>query len=190
MEVKNKYNLPDKFIFHLGTFEPRKNIIGIVRAYDHLIEKDKRFSDYKLVIAGGAGWKNREIHKTIKQTKNFLNIKFADDSNQHTQNYIEMCKGFSDEVIKEDFGIQEKSKFLAHTVDFFKENEQVNIENFKEELFEEDDKKKGMFDDYKKQFETLNDVLIRNQFDRSDIVLKKQKAKIKTEIKLDTNIQI
>jgi len=52
--------------------------------------------------------------------KNFLNIKFADDSNQHTQNYIEMCKGFSDEVIKEDFGIQEKSKFLAQTVDFLK----------------------------------------------------------------------
>ena len=123
-------------------------------------------------------------------TKNFLNIKFADDSNQHTQNYIEMCKGFSDEVIKEDFGIQEKSKFLSHTVDFFKENEQINIKNFKEELFETDDKKKELFDDYKKQYESLNDVLIRNQFEISDIVLKKQKAKIKTEIKLDTNIQI
>jgi len=122
--------------------------------------------------------------------KHFLNIKFADDSNQHTQNYIEMCKDFSDEIIKEDFGVQEKSKFLAQTVDFFKENEQVNIEAFKEELFEADDKKKELFDDYKKHYEKLNDVLIRNQFDISDIVVKKQKAKIKTEIKLDTNIQI
>jgi len=122
--------------------------------------------------------------------KNFLNIKFADDSNQHTQNYIEMCKDFSDEIIKEDFGIQEKSKFLAQTVDFFKENEEVNIEAFKEELFEEDDKKKELFDDYKKHYEKLNDVLIRNQFDISDVVVKKQKSKIKTEIKLDTNIQI
>jgi len=122
--------------------------------------------------------------------KNFLNIKFADDSNQHTQNYIEMCKDFSDEIIKEDFGIQEKSKFLAKTVDFFKENENVNIHDFKDELFEEDQKKKELFDDYKKHYETLNDVLILNDFEVSPIVLKKQRTKIKTEIKLDTNIQI
>ena len=47
-----------------------------------------------------------------------------------------------------------------------------------------------MFEDYKKQYETLNDVLIRNDFSVSPIVLKKQRSKIKTEIKLDTNIQI
>lgn len=122
--------------------------------------------------------------------KNFLNVKFADDSNQHTQNYLEMCKDFSEEIIKEDFGIQEKSKFLAKTVGFFKENEEVNIESFKEEIFEENEDFKPLFDNYKKQFEELNNVLVRNQFAISDIVLKKQKQKIKTEIKLDTNIQI
>ncbi len=122
--------------------------------------------------------------------KNFLNVKYADDNNQHTQNYIEMCKDFSEEIIKEDFGVQEKSKFLAKTVDFFKENEDVNIEDFKEEVFEENEDFKPLFDDYKKQFEELNDVLVRNQFAISDIVLKKQKQKMKTEIKLDTNIEI
>ena len=122
--------------------------------------------------------------------KNFLNVKYADDSNQHTQNYIEMCKDFSEEVIKQDFGVQEKSKFLAKTVDFFKENEDVNIHDFKDEVFEENEDFKPLFDNYKKQFEEINDVLVRNQFAISDIVLKKQKQKIKTEIKLDTNIQI
>ncbi|AOW20546.1 nucleoid-associated protein [Urechidicola croceus] len=122
--------------------------------------------------------------------KHFLNIKYADDSNQHTQNYIEMCKDFSEEVIKEDFGHHEKSKFLSKTVDFFKENESINIDEFKEEIFEENEDQKVLFEDYKKQFESLNDVLIRNHFDVADIVVKKQKSKIKTEIKLDTNIQI
>ncbi|PCH53063.1 MAG: hypothetical protein COC22_03225 [Flavobacteriaceae bacterium] len=121
---------------------------------------------------------------------NFLNVKYADDNNQHTQNYIEMCKDFSDEIIKEDFGVLEKSKFLAKTVDFFKENENININDFKEEIFEEDEERKTLFDTYKKQFEEENDVLVRNQFAVSDVVLKKQKQKIKTEIKLDTNIQI
>ena len=121
--------------------------------------------------------------------KSFLNIRYPDDSNQHTKNCIEMCREFSKEVLHPNYGGQEQSNFLAKTVDFFKENEIVNIDTFKEEVFEEEDKIQ-LFEDYKKVYETDNKVLIRNQFDVSEIALKKQKQKIKTEIKLDTNIQI
>jgi hypothetical protein len=121
--------------------------------------------------------------------KNFLSVKYADDRNQHTQSYLELCKEFSEEVIKPEFGKQEQSQFLANTVDFFKENESVDYHAFKDEIFEED-KQKDMFEDYKKHFETLNDVLIRNNFEVSDVVLKKEKQKIKSIIKLDTNIEI
>jgi len=121
--------------------------------------------------------------------KTFLNVKYPDDANQHTKNYIEMCREFSKEVVQPQFGMQEQSTFLAKTVDFFKENEVVNIETFKEDVFEEEDHIQ-LFEDYKKTFENDHNVLIRNQFDVSEIVLKKQKQKIKTEIKLDTNIQI
>ena len=54
--------------------------------------------------------------------KNFLSVKYADDRNQHTQSYLELCKEFSEEVIKPEFGKQEQSQFLANTVDYFKEN--------------------------------------------------------------------
>ena len=121
--------------------------------------------------------------------KNFLSVKYADDRNQHTQSYLEMCKEFSEEIIKPELGKQEQSQFLASTVDYFKENESVDYHNFKDEIFEED-KHKDMFEDYKKHFETLNDVLIRNNFEVSDVVLKKEKQKIKSIIKLDTNIEI
>uniref|UniRef100_UPI0040495C07 nucleoid-associated protein n=1 Tax=Gelidibacter sp. TaxID=2018083 RepID=UPI0040495C07 len=121
--------------------------------------------------------------------KSFLNIKYPDDANQHTKNYIELCKEFSTEVLKTQFGGQEQSAFLAKTIDFFKENEVINVENFKDDIFD-DEKHKTLFDDFKKDFETNKAVLIRNQFDISEVVLKKQKQKLKTEIKLDTNIQI
>jgi len=121
--------------------------------------------------------------------KNFLSVKYADDRNQHTQSYLDLCKEFSEEVIKPEFGKQEQSQFLANTVDYFKENESVDYHAFKDELFEED-KQKEMFDNYKKHFETLNDVLIRNNFEVSDVVLKKEKQKIKSIIKLDTHIEI
>ena len=47
-----------------------------------------------------------------------------------------------------------------------------------------------VFEDYKKTYESDHNILLRNQFDVSEAVLKKQKQKIKTEITLDTNIQI
>ncbi len=119
----------------------------------------------------------------------FLNIKYADDNNRHTQVYMEMCKDFSEEIIKQEFGNQQQNQFLAKTIDFFKENETVNVHDFKDEIFEEEDHKE-LFDTYKKQFEEINQVLVRNQFLISDAVVKKEKKKIKTEIQLDTNIQI
>lgn len=121
--------------------------------------------------------------------KSFLNVKYPDDSNEHTKNYIEMCREFSKDVMQPQFGGQEQSNFLAKTVDFFKEHDIVNIESFKDDVFEKDDALE-LFEDYKKTYEKDHNILIRNQFDVSEIVLKKQKQKIKTEIKLDTNIQI
>ncbi|MCH2034770.1 MAG: nucleoid-associated protein [Tenacibaculum sp.] len=121
--------------------------------------------------------------------KNFLNVKYADDRNLHTQHYLELCRDFSEEIIKPEYGKHEQGNFLANTVDYFKEHESVDYHSFKDEVFE-DDKHKDMFEDYKKHFEKLNDVLVRNNFEVSDIVLKKEKGKLKTEIKLDTNIQI
>ncbi len=121
--------------------------------------------------------------------QNFLNVKYADDRNLHTQHYLEMCKDFSEEIIKPELGKQEQNIFLANTVDYFKEHDSVDYHNFKEEIFKEDTHK-DKFEDYKKHFEQLNDVLIRNNFDVSTAVLKKEKSKFKTEIKLDTNIQI
>ncbi|MDB2385532.1 nucleoid-associated protein, partial [Polaribacter sp.] len=121
--------------------------------------------------------------------RDFLSVKLADDYNSHTQNYLELCKEFSEEVIKPEFGMQEQGNFLANTVDYFKEHEAVDYHDFKDEIFEED-KHKDLFEDYKKHYETLNDVLIRNNFDVSNVVLKKEKSKLKTEIKLDTNINI
>ena len=129
---------------------------------------------------------NYDAHYWIHQ---FLNIKYADDANSHTQQYLELCKEFSADILKPTYGAQEHNTFLAKTIDFFKEHETVNVENFKDDIFE-DDKYMRLFDDYKKEFEGSKNLVIRNHFDVSEAVLNKEKKKIKTDIKLDTNIQI
>ncbi len=70
--VKEKYNLPEKFILYFGTIEPRKNIIGLIKAFE--IIKDK---DLKLVIAGAKGWLYQDIFKAANQSKKRKDIVFT-----------------------------------------------------------------------------------------------------------------
>lgn len=119
----------------------------------------------------------------------FLNIKYADDSNNHTHNYIDLCKEFSTEILKPSYGAQERNIFLAKTIDYFKENEIINVERFKEEVFAEESHIQ-LFENFKKEYETGADFVLRNQFDLAEAVVTKEKKKIKTDIKLDTHIQI
>ena len=50
IQIKNKYNLPDKFILYIGRIETKKNIQNLVRAFVLLKNKD-----YHLVLAGRPG---------------------------------------------------------------------------------------------------------------------------------------
>ncbi|MCG2700955.1 glycosyltransferase family 4 protein [Candidatus Parcubacteria bacterium] len=68
-EIKRKYNLPDDFILYLGTLEPRKNVEGIIQAYGELREKNRGLENFKLVIAGGRGWKYKNIFKIWNESK-------------------------------------------------------------------------------------------------------------------------
>ncbi len=74
-QIKNKYNLPDKFILFLGTVEPRKNIEGLIGAYNEYRDNSDDKS-YKLIIAGGRGWKSEGIYKKWKESKYRDDIKF------------------------------------------------------------------------------------------------------------------
>lgn len=55
------------FLFFLGNMEPRKNLVGLVRAYELL---DKNIRDkYALVLAGQKGWNDEEIVASISRLK-------------------------------------------------------------------------------------------------------------------------
>ena len=69
LEVKKKYNLPENYILYLGTLEPRKNIIGLIKAFEILNSKFKiQNSKFKLVIAGSKGWLYEDIFKTVRNS--------------------------------------------------------------------------------------------------------------------------
>lgn len=74
VEIKEKYGLPYKFILFLGTIEPRKNIIAVLRAYDQLQRfarqtGNENLQRHKLVIAGEKGWMGEKIFWELGKTK-------------------------------------------------------------------------------------------------------------------------
>ncbi len=80
-QIKEKYYLPDEFILYLGTIEPRKNIIGIIKAFLGVREKKK----IKLVLAGAFGWLYEDILKEAKNSKfkdDIIFLGFIDDEDK------------------------------------------------------------------------------------------------------------
>ncbi len=93
VRVKEKYSLPYKFILYLGTIEPRKNIVAIIRAYNKLQKKaskqgDEELQKYKLVIAGSEGWLGEEIFSEAKASKYKKNIIFTKFIKEGDKEYV------------------------------------------------------------------------------------------------------
>lgn len=74
--VRKKYGLPGKFILSLGTIEPRKNIEGLIQAYELLLERRPDLAEFELVVAGGRGWKNQQIYRRFAASPQKDRIKF------------------------------------------------------------------------------------------------------------------
>lgn len=59
---RREKGLPERFVLHMGTLEPRKNIAQLVRAFALL-----RDPDLHLVLAGGRGWLYDEIFAEVER---------------------------------------------------------------------------------------------------------------------------
>jgi glycosyltransferase involved in cell wall biosynthesis len=51
--VRHTYNLPEQFILHVGTIEPRKNLTRLLEAFQPLLDE---WPHLKLVLVGKKGW--------------------------------------------------------------------------------------------------------------------------------------
>ena len=61
--VKEKYNITKPYLMYVGNVQPRKNVQGLIRAFDAM-KKEGR-DDYQLVIAGANAWLVDEIMKDV-----------------------------------------------------------------------------------------------------------------------------
>ncbi len=90
-EIKDfltKKKISGRVILYLGTIEPRKNIINLIKAFNSLRQSGEEYSDLKLVLAGASGWKNGAIYKEWQLSPYKNDIRFLGYINQFEKDVL------------------------------------------------------------------------------------------------------
>jgi glycosyltransferase involved in cell wall biosynthesis len=62
---RRRYGLPARFLLHVGTIEPRKNLLRLLEAF-RVLTDDPRFG-LDLVLVGGKGWRDAAIRTALDE---------------------------------------------------------------------------------------------------------------------------
>ncbi|MCX6745581.1 MAG: glycosyltransferase family 1 protein [Candidatus Parcubacteria bacterium] len=74
--IRDKYQLQQPFILFLGTLEPRKNIEGLIEAFEMAKHKNSKLDELNLVIAGERGWNYQHVFSLVFKSRYQDQIKF------------------------------------------------------------------------------------------------------------------
>lgn len=98
--IRNVYNLPGEFILFLGTLEPRKNLVRLIKAFESLQ------SEETLVIAGKLGWRYNEVMSLIQSSpkrKQIMYLGYIPEEDKPA--LIKLAKVFAWPSLYEGFGL-------------------------------------------------------------------------------------
>ncbi len=149
-----------------------------------LIFNTEKESGYRVAVIDNTN-KSSEAQYWLTQ---FLNIRPNEDSYYHTKNYISLCKEFAEEAFPEADKV-DKIDMVNNAVEFFSKKESFNIEEFNNEVMQ-DETMIEKFQSYKNTFQETNDVPAFDEFDISKQAVKRSKRFIKSVIKLDKNFHV
>ena len=65
-QILSDFGIKNRFILFVGTIEPRKDVVGLVKAFDKI---GGIYPDLKLVLAGVGGWGLSQVQEAISKAK-------------------------------------------------------------------------------------------------------------------------
>ncbi len=170
--------------FELGTQE------GInIRKLDKgcIIFNTEREFGYKIVMVDNVN-KGSEAHFW---KDDFLSLHQREDSYYFTQNYLNLCKGFVNEVYNGTNKVPkpEQFDFLNRSINFFDNRNNFDQEEFEKEVVRYPEVS-DIFVDYKRRFSEDNGCQLSDSFDISKSAVKSEKKYFKSVLKLDKNFHV
>ena len=191
----------------LGLFksESRESFLKVYpKGGDYSVEKDEGININKLDkgcliynTEGDKGYvvsvidhtgKNSEARYWIDQ---FLHLRQREDDYFQTREALNLCKNFVTQKLPEDYEVSKADQvdLLKKSVEFFKEKERFNLEEFADEVMKQPEIIEK-FKAYKTDYQKERDIDMEGDFSISEDAVKKQARAFKSIIKLDKNFHI
>jgi len=122
---------------------------------------------------------------------NFLKVKLRDDTHSFTNNFLKLTKQFITSTLPQEQEISKTDQvdFLNKSVNYFKENETLDINDFQATVFQDKELIKS-FQHFGSKYSDENNIDIADKFEISDQAVKKQARAFKRVLKLDKNFDI
>lgn len=152
-----------------------------------LIVKAEEEKGFKVILKDSP----KKSVEALYWKESFLRLKAREDSFFHTQNLLNICKGFVEDVFNEDHNVEkpEQIDLLNRSWKYFSENDEFNVVQFENEVIEEP-QVIDAFKEYKADFIEKFEIPTYDEFNISQNAVKRLKKEFKTVIKLDSKIQI
>ncbi|GAF02956.1 nucleoid-associated protein [Saccharicrinis fermentans] len=121
----------------------------------------------------------------------FLGLQPREDNYYFTRNYMEMCRGFVDDVYNKDNEVARADQIdmLNKSMEFFNSKDNFNEANFEHEVIGQPEVIEA-FKDYKESYQQESSVPLKEEFDISKSAVKGQKSTFKSILKLDKNFHV
>jgi len=121
----------------------------------------------------------------------FLHLRQRKDEYSNTHNIMAMAKSFVTQELPKSFEVTkaDQIELLNKSLSFFKENETFDMKEFAQQVIEQPEVIES-FQEYKRNYESENDISIDDSFAISNYAFKKQQRSYKRVINLDKKIQI
>ncbi len=104
VETRRRLNIEDEFILFVGTIEPRKNLLTLVRAFEEMTRSTRLRP--QLVIAGKEGWLNEELFSNVRRRGLEERLRFTGYvSDEELRALYSSCRAFVYPSIYEGFGL-------------------------------------------------------------------------------------
>ncbi|WP_292010976.1 nucleoid-associated protein [Chryseobacterium sp.] len=151
-----------------------------------LIYNNNKESGYVLSVVDNN--KNGDLYYWFED---FLKVKQRDDEYFHTQETLMVYKDFVTQQLPQEFEVSkaDQADFLNKSINFFKEKEQFDFEEFTNEVLEDKNVIES-FVNFKTDYEQDMQVNIAEEFPINNSAVKKQQRHFKSIIKLDKNFHI
>lgn len=121
----------------------------------------------------------------------FLQITPIQDSYHNTDNVLGLCKLFISNELSERFDVSksEQIDMLNRSMEYFKTNDQFQLDDFKREVIHHDEVINA-FDEYKDTYQQAKRLQIEDEFDIHLVAVKNKERVFKSVLKLDKNFHV